>query len=271
MLLAEAIPWQTKLHILDHQFVHHASIISASNWQSVDISERAEMQPHELLNVTIEHAIPETMVYAMTEIKPNLPWAEDHFEERVSGKPLNPPPSHEWWPFNRRSSNDQFRSDERFSHTYPERFWPKRAGNPQFSEAGSLTRQVDRAGIRFAYGDLMDVVSHLVKDPLSRQAYLPVWFPEDTGIVHGQRVPCTLGYHFIIRDNKLHCVYYIRSCDYMRHFADDVYMAMRLTQWVLDKTEHDHLDMGVLTMHITSFHVFAGDIPLLRSRLGKAK
>src|SRR6478609_8511164 len=60
-------------------------------------------------------------------VSPNLPWAEDHFLERVGGKPLNPPPSHTDWPFNRQG-NQEHLIDGEFSHTYPERFWPKWAG-----------------------------------------------------------------------------------------------------------------------------------------------
>ena len=121
-------------------------------------------------------------------------------------------------------------------------------------------------GIRFTYGDLQDVVELLQMSPLTRQAYLPVWFPEDTGAHHGERVPCTLGYHFIIRGGALHIIYYIRSCDFLRHFRDDVYMAARLALWVYDRVGAA-LKMGNLTMHITSLHVFEADMPVLRSRL----
>lgn len=270
MYLPPGQPWGYKLEVFDHAFIHRAQRVEAASWQSVSISDKPEMTPHELLGVTIEHLIPDSVIDTQEIIKPNLPWAEDHFLERVSGEPLNPPPSHEWWPFNRNKSNDQFRQQELFSHTYPERFWPRMANTGGTTDKG---RQifVPHVGVRFEYGDLGDVVNHLIKDPMSRQAFLPVWFPEDTGVVHGERVPCTLGYHFIIRNGMLYCIYYIRSCDYMRHFADDVYMAMRLTQWVVAElmkvyAPHFHLRPGYLVMHITSFHVFEGDLPLLRSR-----
>lgn len=68
------------------------------------------------------------------------------------------------------------------------------------------------------------------------------------------------------------CTYYIRSCDFMRHFRDDVYMAARLTQWVcsqLDPNRGSDVSWpqpGSLTMHVGSFHVFAGDKPILEHR-----
>src|SRR3954468_15378336 len=92
-------------------------------------------------------------------------------------------------------------------------------------------------GIRYDYGDLQDVVDMLVRSPYTRQAVLPVWFPEDTGAVHGERVPCTLIYHWMLRDGRLHCFYDIRSCDFVRYFRDDVYFAMRLTQWLIEQVQ----------------------------------
>lgn len=137
-----------------------------------------------------------------------------------------------------------------YDHNYMERFWPKLAGN------ASQPHQ----GIRFSYGDLADVVAQLKREPLTRQAFLPIFHPEDTGATAGQRVPCTLGYHFIVREGKLNVVYYLRSCEIYRHFKNDVYMAMRLAQWVEEESGLD-LEMGTLTMHITSLHGFVGDTP----------
>jgi hypothetical protein len=135
-------------------------------------------------------------------------------------------------------------------------------------------------GIRFDYGDLDDVVDLLVRSPLTRQAYLPIWFPEDTGAHHRQRVPCTLGYHFMIRESQLSCRYYMRSCDLIRHFTDDLYMAARLMQWITDQLNmcpnpwHDSaparkvlvcpeckssVKTGRLIMYISSLHAFTGD------------
>jgi hypothetical protein len=264
-MLHQQLGWVEKMYRLTHAFIHRSMPVPAMTWQSVDISQAKEMQPRELLNVSLEHRIPATLADLQNEIQPNLPWAEDHFRERVSGQPLNPPPSHEYWPHNRRRSTDRFRTDEKFSHTYPERFWPKEARTTWEDDGKGLHREFGMKGIRYYYGDLNDVVSLLRRDPMTRQAYLPVWFPEDTGVVHGERVPCTLGYHFIQRSGRLYCVYYIRSCDFLRHFKDDVYMAMRLTQWVAEQLP-GHVP-GILTMHITSFHVFEGDMPRLRGDL----
>jgi hypothetical protein len=108
------------------------------------------------------------------------------------------------------------------------------------------------------------------KEPFTRQAFLPLWFPEDTGVVHGERVPCTIGYHFIRRGDWVHVVYYIRSCDFFRHFKDDIYLCAKKVFWLIDKLKEidpdnwNHVKPGMLTMHITSLHAWAVEKPLLK-------
>lgn len=236
-------------------------------WQSQDVSSRPEMVTHELANVSIVMGLPQSAMVLADQTGAHLPWAEDHLQERVGGEPLNPAPSEAWWPFASKkdgTTNTDHRMGVEFSHTYPERIWPKRAG-----DLNSPT-SLDHLGVRFAYGDLQDVVNLLIKQPGTRQAFLPIWFPEDTGVVHGERVPCTLGYHFMIRNGELQITYYMRSCDLIRHFQDDVYMAGRLAQWVRDEL-NNHLhnrayDVGELVMHIVSLHCFAGDIDMMTKR-----
>lgn len=241
--------------------------VEVGEWQSQDIRDRPEMISRELTHVTVKMHISSTEGGLIHEVQPNMPWAEDHFRERVSGQPLNPPPSEEWWPFRVRGNQDHKEVEgSKFSHTYPERFWPKMANVGETRPNG---RQVfvPHNGIRYEYGDLIDVLNMLQKNPLTRQAYLPIWFPEDTGAVDGQRVPCTLGYHFLIRRGKLDIVYNMRSCDLLRHFRDDVYMAGRLAQWVCSRLTG--VQPGDLVMHISSLHFFRGDYPMVRGELIK--
>lgn len=262
-------PFNNIRQLLGEALLRDADIVDVGEWQSQDISDRPEMVTHELRHVIIQTPIPIDGLHASMETECNMPWAEDHFLERVSGSPLNPPPSEAWWPFAQRG-NAAHKEGEQFSHTYPERFWPKRAGEliwaHKVGDPPEKGDYVDRRGIRFTYGDLEDVVQQLCDSPLTRQAYLPVWFPEDTGAVQGQRVPCTLGYHFIVREGWLDVTYFIRSCDFLRHFQDDVYMAMRLGQWVCEQISEivgnkiqREVKPGDLVMHMVSLHVFQGD------------
>lgn len=246
---------------LTHSLVHSAPFVNASRWQSTSIEGQENMTPKELRHVSFDMKIPEQVDELQLQVEPNLPWAEDHFQERVSGQPLNPAPSEAWWPF-AVQGNRAHKMSEAYAHTYPERMWPKMAGAQGSVFNNESFHGPNNWGIRFEYGDLQDVVELLAKDPYTRQAYLPIWFPEDTGVVHGQRVPCTLGYQFSMRLGRLDITYFMRSCDFVRHFQDDVYMASRLCQWVAE-----HLDgvyPGDLIMHITSLHIFRGDLPRLQ-------
>lgn len=245
-------------------------IVATGEWQSQDISDKPMLATHELANVSIVMGLPQTAHHLALKTGAHLPWAEDHFQERIGGEPLNPAPSEAWWPFAQKTevgdTNKAHKSQgEAFSHTYPERMWPVWAGHDFDKDL-----DVGNMGIRFGYGDLGDVVDQLKRGPMTRQAFLPIWFPEDTGAVHRERVPCTLGYHFMIRGDKLQITYYMRSCDVIRHFQDDVYMAGRLAQWVRDQLNNElgelRYEVSELIMHIVSLHCFAGDMESMKRR-----
>lgn len=242
-----------------------APVIHRGEWQSMTTSGSPIHATHELTFVTTRTPVNLTQQEWDAEVKPDQPWAEEHFQERVSGIPHNPAPSHVRWPYGY-TDRHQTHGDK-FDHTYPERFWPRWEST---EEGGPYNQDwAERQGIRFRYGDLQDVVDLMAKRPLTRQAFLPVWFPEDTGATAGQRVPCTIGYHFLITDGKLDCAYYMRSCDIIRHYRNDVYMAGRLMQWVCEQINQRwrewgsdpvmSVQPGMLNMHISSLHLFTGD------------
>lgn len=252
--------------------------IDTGHWQA--IAETAMTKSRELQYVNIVMDLPPTAGSLAAMIEPNLPWADEHFAERVGGKPLNPPPSHENWPFAQKGNEEHTDSLGAFSHSYPERLWPKFAGGKfeGFEKNEDGGPWVGHEGVRYKYGDLSDAVELLVKHPHSRQCFVPLWFPEDlyAAAVEEVRVPCTLGYHFMLRRDRLHCLYPMRSCDLLRYFRDDAYMAGRLLQWMLeqartkshkngseDKSPWDLVEVGQLTMVISSLHIFDGDVPNL--------
>lgn len=222
--------------------------VDAGSWHSIPTDGNPLLVTMEIAFYRGRFWIPTGVDELQEQCRPNLPWAEDHFQERVSGQPLNPAPSHKDWPWAHAQHHD---SDEKFSHTYPERFWPKNAGN-----CVGWGAKKQHNGIRYEYGDLHDVVTLLKKNLYTRQAVLPVFFPEDTGNVVGVRIPCSLFYNFIFRNGELHCHYSMRSCDFVRHFKDDVYMAARLLQWV---AYFMNVPPGFLHLSITSLHAMEGD------------
>lgn len=247
--------------------------VDTGHWQA--LKDVPMTQTRELRGLLLKYDIPETIQELQDEVKPNLPWAEDHFMERVSGQPLNPGEQYKNWPWYQ-GNVEAHKADGEFSHTYMERYWPVWANTSQ-----------PRVGIRYRFGDLDDVIDLLIREPTTRQAYLPVWFPEDTGAAYGQRVPCSLGYHFMLRGGKLHCFYAMRSCDFVRYLRDDIYLTSRLVQWMLsavisedalasltDIEAQRHLDLwsdveaGELSMTISSLHIFEGDVPKLEREYG---
>ena len=252
------------------KFLQTAKPIHTEKWQGINIKERPEAEMMEQLFVKLRMLIPSDIEELKNLCQPNLPWADNHFEEeRVSGQPINPGKTWEDRPW--ASSANKFRDkDEQFNHSYAERYWPKLANQTQ---GGRLDENPNGnfhpiQGIREPYGDLDDVVSLLKREPDTRQAYLPIFFPEDTGAVHGGRIPCSLGYHFIQRDGFLHVIYQLRSCDIYRHMRDDIYLTSRLLLWVLDEVREEHPWMipGSLDMQIASLHCFISDFGLINKK-----
>jgi len=244
-------------------------VIHTKRWQQLDISDGASaFGTHEMLNTTIWYDMPETVIGAQRFIEPDLPWAEGHFQERVGGKPVNPGEWHDRWPYHAHGAGLHLRDDGKYDHNYMERFWCARG----LEVEPTVTGVPDLfTGYRFSVGDLGHVVKQLQRDPTTRQAYLPVWFPEDTGATARQRVPCSLGYHFIIRDGKLHVSYWLRSCEIYRHFTNDVYMAVRLGQWMRNEVEAGlTYTLGQLSINIVSLHAFVGDLPQIHRMMTDA-
>lgn len=264
------------MQTLEYQFEVNSQKVKTTRWQGMDVSKKPDMATRELLNVSMSVSLPdiELLEYYRGDIQPNLPWADDHFEERVLGLPLNPGETWKSWPW--ALSADKFRTDEQFNHTYHERYWPKYAGRTLEGHLTTacggfdLVKGIDRGlepirGIRHTYGDLTDLVHLIAIEPDTRQAYIPIFFPEDTGIGDGGRKPCTLGYQVIMRDKRLHIIYPIRSCDVIRHLRDDIYLTVRLLLWILQQCRQispkvwRDVTLGTYTMHCTSLHMFEND------------
>ena len=250
----DVISW-TAQQMYDYSYEVHTE-----KWQGKEIKHDPKYTMIETLNLSFSCQMSPDIKEIGEQIKPNFAWADEHFEERVGGLPLNPPPSHVRWPYAQKN-NAEFGGLEKFSHTYPERIWPKFASDIPNSKM---------SGIRYEYGDFNDVVELMSREPFTRQAFLPIWFPEDTGSVTGERVPCTIGYHFIRRGDWVHVVYYIRSCDFFRHFRDDIYLCAKKVFWLIKKLREkdpenwNHIKPGMLTMHITSLHAWAVEKSLLK-------
>lgn len=174
--------------------------------------------------------------YTILDVKSDMitgvsqPWADAEFEERIdpSGD-VNPGKAWEM----RKEVWTEFMHDGKMAYTYNERFW----NNNQ----------------------LRKIIDRLKEDHDSRQLWLSVWDPcEDPDKLGGvSRVPCSLGYNFQFRDGKLNIHYVMRSCDFSTHFRNDVYLAIKLLEYVAKEAG---LEVGNFTHSMFSLHVYKKDI-----------
>ena len=219
---------------LRHLLLTQGYTIQTESWQGTD----APPVFLEVLHADLVAPMSNDAQEASDDVGATQPWADVHFDERTGGKPLNPPPSHTMW----LKDTDKYLSGKAFSHSYPERMWAPKS-----------------QGIRFQTGNLGDAVELLKKDPSTRQCYVPMWFPEDIVAANlGERVPCSFGWHFMLRGDQLHCSYHMRSCDVVRHLHNDLYFANRLTMWMIEKSGLD-CKVGYLHFSSTSLHCFEND------------
>ena len=226
---------KTGLHILRKALLEYGYEIETERWQGA--TEHPAFL--EILHADMQAQMYDNVEEASTELKASQPWADLHFKERVGGIPCNPPPSHKLW----LKDTDKYLMDKAFSHSYPERMW----------------QDTEQMGVRFNIADLNTAVDLLKKEPTTRQCYIPIWFPEDgTAALAGERVPCTFGWHFMLRHGKLHCAYHMRSCDVMRHLHNDLYFANALCLWLIEKTGLDAVP-GTMHFSASSLHSFVED------------
>lgn len=173
------------------------------------------------------------------------PWADAEFNERVTDPWLrwdngeepcvdipnfvNPGTAWEL----RKDIWTEYMHDGKMAYTYNERIWR----NDQITK----------------------IINRLKEDHDSRQLWLSIWDPnEDTDKLGGiSRVPCSLGYNFQYRDGKLNIHYVMRSCDFNTHFINDVYLGIKLLEYVAKECG---MEVGSFTHTMFSLHVYKKDI-----------
>lgn len=260
------------------KILEDAPVVHSKRWQGAEIANNPNMACFELTHIHFSTDMPnEDLDYYRENIQPELPWADDHFDERVCGYPINPGTHWANWSHNSKAGAASFLDDRgMFNHNYMERYWPKFANavkeptedkglwKRKFKDVFDLCGpQSPMKGIMYEYGDLDSIVELLTDDPYTRQAYLPVWFPEDTG-GGAKRAPCTIGYHFLMRNGAIDINYHIRSCDIYKHLRNDLYLTARLLLWVLARcrsrdTAWKDVRPGQFHMQIGSLHLFKPD------------
>ena len=171
------------------------------------------------------------------ESKKIIKYCKQEIKDRCSGKPLNPGNSYkirsDMW-------NKFLEGSGKFSYQYAERLWT----NNQFE----------------------NVIEVLKNDSGSRQAVLSVWNSDKDMVLNklggGNRIPCSLNYQFMIRNNGLHCIYSMRSNDFLGHHVIDLYCASGLMEYVVKRLKPTYPDLrvGSLTYICGSLHAFNWDL-----------
>lgn len=179
-----------------------------------------------------------TILNANSKDIPNVsqPWADAEFQERITNPwkdgeahYINPGEAYKL----REDVWDEFLHNGKLGYTYNELLW----NNNQFTK----------------------IVNRLKEDPDSRQLWISLWDPcRDADLLGGvSRVPCSLGYCFQVREGKLNLHYVMRSCDFSTHFANDVYLAIKLLEYVAELTGYE---VGNFTHTIFSLHIYRKDL-----------
>jgi thymidylate synthase len=113
--------------------------------------------------------------------------------------------------------------------------------------------------LSYTYSERMNpqlelVIETLMKNPQSRQAFLSVWDRNADGrFLERRRVPCSIGYHFLLREEELHMMYIMRSLDVEKCLGYDLYTSSKLLEYVADRLQ---VERGFLQFFVGSAHLF---------------
>lgn len=118
---------------------------------------------------------------------------------------------------------------------------------------------------RINYVHQLDNAIAALKDDIhSRRAMIMVFRPEDTqeSMGYQTRIPCSVSYQFLIRNNKLMVIYYIRSNDYFKHFAIDIWLTHAIQDYICQQLQGTYpgLKVGSLNYYAGSFHAYNEDL-----------
>ena len=114
-------------------------------------------------------------------------------------------------------------------------------------------------------GALGEIIQEIKRNPDSRQLILSIWVPRDIEHIGGKkRIPCSIYYQFLVRDNKLHIIYSQRSADIITHFGNDVWLAWELMTWMANQVG---IKPGWLYHNIGSLHAYKKDWDILKGGL----
>ncbi len=111
-----------------------------------------------------------------------------------------------------------------------------------------------------AYGprikrSLLKIVEILKEDPDSRRAVVPIYGKEDAGL-DSKDIPCTIGFQFLIRNNKLDMIVNMRSNDIFLGFPYDTFNFTMWQEYVACKL---NVEIGTYIHIANSLHFYEKD------------
>lgn len=132
------------------------------------------------------------------------------------------------------------------------------AASPNFAQFTE-----DGANFHGNYGERMrsqgrSVFRKLSEDPHTRQAVITLWNPTFDNISGKRDYPCTVGFQFLIRDEKLQMITTMRSNDVWLGLAYDVF---QFTQLQLTLARALNVEVGPYIHQPGSLHMYERDLP----------
>lgn len=151
---------------------------------------------------------------------------------------------------------------------YRTRLFPSKSALESDIHHPGLSKVLEGGAFAYSYPERMHgaaavLAAQLIDRPDTRRAYWPMFDRGDSiRSVLETRVPCTIGYHALIRPTpqgpRLHLTYLQRSCDFHTFWPSDLYLAYALQHEIFEDVSvmQPDLLLGQIFHHVISFHFF---------------
>lgn len=217
-------------HEIKRDVIKRGKWVHTGRMQDKDTEHNDDYNTKELMNYSfalLNVANLESVKTSMS--KCDFEWADAELAERISNEDINPGIAWEirknvWTEFLKRNNGQ-------FAYSYNTR----------------IRTQMTK------------IIDELQKHKYTRQAIISIYNPTiDNEKIGVDRVPCSIYYQLLYRDNKLHIIYNMRSCDAYTHYHNDIYLAVKLLHHIATECQ---MDVGNFYMNIGSLHAYKKDIP----------
>jgi thymidylate synthase len=170
-----------------------------------------------------------------------LEWCNAEFKERIQSDFMNPGNAYKLRP----EVWDEFLVDKY---------------NPSLQQSVDVFDYTYNERIQW---QISPIIAELRKNPDTRQAIIEVHDrARDTSSMGKNRIPCSMFYHFMIRDGKLDVIYVMRSSDFATHFQNDIWLADELRKHIAKMLM---IEPGKFFMFVSSLHVYKRDWEKLKN------